>query len=107
MYMPDAIKATLKLMKAPQEQIKVRTSYNIAAMSFSPKEIAAANQKHIPDFTIYYKPDYRQTIADSWPQNIDDTSARNYWNWKPDFDLDLMTADMIQNLQQAKGLLKK
>jgi nucleoside-diphosphate-sugar epimerase len=107
MYMPDAIKATLQLMEAPQEQIKVRTSYNIAAMSFSPKEIAAAIQKHIPDFTIHYKPDYRQTIADSWPQSIDDTSARNDWNWKPDFDLDLMTADMIQNLQQAKGLLKK
>jgi nucleoside-diphosphate-sugar epimerase len=107
MYMPDAIKATLQLMEAPQEQIKVRTSYNIAAMSFSPKEIAAAIQKHIPDFTIHYKPDYRQTIADSWPQSIDDSSARNDWNWKPDFDLDLMTADMIQNLQQAKGLLKK
>jgi len=107
MYMPDAIKATLQLMEAPQEQIKVRTSYNIAAMSFSPKEIAAAIQKHIPDFTIHYKPDYRQTIADSWPQSIDDTSARNDWNWKPDFDLELMTADMIQNLQQAKGLAKK
>lgn len=107
MYMPDAIKATLQLMEAPQEQIKVRTSYNIAAMSFSPKEIAAAIQKHIPDFTIQYKPDYRQTIADSWPQSIDDTSARNDWNWKPDFDLELMTADMIQNLQEAKGLAKK
>ena len=107
MYMPDAIKATLQLMEAPQEQIKVRTSYNIAAMSFSPKEIAAAIQKHIPDFTIHYKPDYRQTIADSWPQSIDDTSARNDWNWKPDFDLELMTADMIQNLQEAKGPAKK
>lgn len=107
MYMPDAIKATLQLMEAPQEQIKVRTSYNIAAMSFSPKEITAAIQKHIPDFAIHYKPDYRQTIADSWPQSIDDTFARNDWNWKPDFDLELMTADMIQNLQQVKGVAKK
>ncbi|MGC8749491.1 NAD-dependent epimerase/dehydratase family protein [Hydrotalea sp.] len=107
MYMPDAIKATLQLMEAPQEQIKVRTSYNIAAMSFSPKEIAAAIQKHIPDFTIHYKPDYRQTIADSWPQSIDDSFARTDWNWKPDFDLELMTAEMIQNLQQTKELVKK
>lgn len=98
MYMPDAIKATLSLMEAPQDQITVRTSYNVAAMSFSPKEITAAIQQLIPDFTIAYQPDYRQTIADSWPQSIDDTTARKDWNWQPDFNLQLMTADMIANL---------
>ncbi|MDE3125673.1 MAG: NAD-dependent epimerase/dehydratase family protein [Bacteroidota bacterium] len=99
MYMPDAIKATLSLMEAPKEQITVRTSYNVAAMSFSPKEIAAAIQQHIPEFTIQYAPDYRQAIANSWPQSIDDTAARRDWNWKPDFNLELMTAEMITNLQ--------
>ncbi|WP_298297207.1 NAD-dependent epimerase/dehydratase family protein [Hydrotalea sp.] len=99
MYMPDAIKATLSLMEAPQELITVRTSYNVAAISFSPKEIAAAIQQHIPDFSIAYQPDYRQTIANSWPQSIDDSTARNDWNWKPDFNLELMTADMIDNLK--------
>lgn len=101
MYMPDAIKATLSLMEAPQDQITVRTSYNVAAMSFSPKEITAAIQQLIPDFTIAYQPDYRQTIADSWPQSIDDTTARKDWNWQPDFNLQLMTADMIANLQHV------
>ncbi|RTL47216.1 MAG: NAD-dependent epimerase/dehydratase family protein [Sphingobacteriales bacterium] len=101
MYMPDAIKATLSLMEAPQDQITVRTSYNVAAMSFSPKEITTAIQQFIPDFTIAYQPDYRQTIADSWPQSIDDTTAKKDWNWQPDFNLQLMTADMIANLQHV------
>jgi nucleoside-diphosphate-sugar epimerase len=100
--MPDAIKATLSLMEAPKEQITVRTSYNVAAMSFSPKEIAAAIQQHIPEFTIQYAPDYRQAIANSWPQSIDDTAARRDWNWKPDFNLELMTAEMITNLHNIR-----
>ena len=83
MYMPDAIRATIELMEAPAEKITVRTSYNISGMSFSPKEIAAEIKKHIPDFTIAYKPDYRQAIADSWPQSIDDSVARKDWGWKP------------------------
>ena len=98
MYMPDAIRATIELMEAPKENIKVRTSYNIAGMSFSPKEIAESIKQHIPEFTIDYKPDYRQAIADSWPQSIDDSVAAAEWGWKPDFDLQKMTKDMLENL---------
>jgi len=100
MYMPDAIKATLDLMEAPASKISVRTSYNIAAMSFSPEEIAASIRQHIPGFTVSYKPDYRQIIANSWPHSIDDTVARHDWGWKPEYDLNRMTGDMLHNLQQ-------
>jgi len=98
MYMPDAIRATIELMEAPAEKISVRTSYNISGVSFSPKEIAAEIKKHIPDFSISYKPDYRQAIADSWPQSIDDSVAGNDWGWKAEYDLNKMTKDMIENL---------
>jgi nucleoside-diphosphate-sugar epimerase len=99
MYMPDAIRATIELMEAPAEKISIRTSYNISSMSFSPQGIAAEIKKHIPDFTISYKPDYRQAIANSWPQSIDDTVARKDWDWKQEYDLDKMTADMLDNLR--------
>jgi len=99
MYMPDAIRATIELMEASAEKISIRTSYNISGMSFSPKEIAAEIKKHVPDFQISYKPDYRQPIADSWPQSIDDTIARRDWNWKEEFTLESMTKDMFDNLQ--------
>ena len=98
MYMPDAIKATIELMEAPESKITIRTSYNISGMSFSPKEIAAEIKKHIPEFSISYKPDYRQQIANSWPQSIDDSVARNDWDWKEDYDLEKMTKDMFENL---------
>jgi nucleoside-diphosphate-sugar epimerase len=98
MYMPDAINATLQIMEAPMEKIKIRTSYNIASMSFSPKEIAASIQKIMPEFTIDYKQDYRQNIADSWPQSIDDSAARNDWGWKHQFDLEMMTKEMLENI---------
>ena len=98
MYMPDAIKATIELMEAPEEKIKIRTSYNISGMSFSPKEIAAEIKKHIPEFVVSYNPDYRQQIANSWPQSIDDSVARNDWGWKEDYDLPAMTTDMLVNL---------
>ena len=98
MYMPDAIKATIELMEAPVSKIKVRTSYNISGMSFSPKEIAAQIKKHIPEFEMSYKPDYRQQIANSWPQSIDDSVARNDWGWKEEYNLEKMTADMFSNL---------
>ena len=98
MYMPDAIRATIELMEAPANKISVRQSYNISGMSFSPKEITASIQKHIPDFTISYKPDYRQNIADSWPQSIDDSVAEKDWGWKREYDLDAMTGDMLNNL---------
>lgn len=98
MYMPDAIRATIELMEAPVEKIKVRTSYNLSGMSFSPKEIAESIQKHIPEFAITYKPDYRQQIANSWPQSIDDAAARSDWGWTEEFDLEKMTKDMLDNL---------
>lgn len=98
MYMPDAIKATIELMEADANKISVRTSYNLAAISFSPKEIAAQIKKYIPDFAIDYKPDYRQQIADSWPQSIDDSVARKDWGWKHEYDLTRMTEDMLNNL---------
>jgi nucleoside-diphosphate-sugar epimerase len=99
MYMPDAIKATIELMEAPASKIKVRTAYNVSGMSFSPAEIAAEIKKHLPHFSIHYKPDYRQTIANSWPQSIDDTVARNDWGWKEEYNLSAMTKDMLENLK--------
>lgn len=100
MYMPDAIRATLELMDAPADQISVRTSYNVSGMSFSPKEIGASIQEHMPDFTMSYKPDSRQQIANSWPQSIDDSVANKDWGWKPQYDLSLMTKDMLENLRK-------
>lgn len=103
MYMPDALKATLDLMHAPAQQIRIRSSYNLTAMSLAPADIAAAIQQHIPDFSIAYEPDYRQQIAESWPQSIDDTPARQDWNWQPQYDLQAMTLDMLENLRLLKG----
>ncbi|MDI9320489.1 MAG: NAD-dependent epimerase/dehydratase family protein [Phycisphaerales bacterium] len=100
MYMDDAIRGTIELMEAPGEQIKSRMAYNLSAMSFSPKEIAAVIQKHIPNFKIDYAPDFRQAIADSWPSSIDDTGARMDWHWQHRFDLDKMTEDMLRNLSK-------
>jgi nucleoside-diphosphate-sugar epimerase len=99
MYISDAIRGTIELMEAPAEKISIRTSYNLSGMSFSPKEIAASIKKYIPEFSISYLPDYRQTIADSWPQSIDDTVARNDWGWKNEYDLDKMTKEMLDNLK--------
>ncbi|MEO5673257.1 MAG: NAD-dependent epimerase/dehydratase family protein [Chitinophagales bacterium] len=98
MYMPDAIRATVELMESPFDKIKVRSSYNISAISFTPEEQAASIQKLIPDFKIAYAPDFRQKIADSWPESIDDSIAGNDWQWKPEYDLDGMTADMLHNI---------
>ena len=100
MYMPDAIRATIEMMEAPEAKISIRTSYNISGMSFSPREIAAEIKKHVPSFHITYQPDYRQQIADSWPQSIDDSVARNDWGWEEEFDLKRMTADMFDNLKK-------
>jgi nucleoside-diphosphate-sugar epimerase len=99
MYMPDAIRATIELMEAPAAKLTVRTSYNVSALSFSPMEIAAEIKKHIAGFAINYSPDYRQKIADSWPQSIDDSVARADWGWKPEYDLARMTKEMLENLQ--------
>lgn len=100
MYMDDAIRATLELMAAPAESIRNRTSYNLAAMSFTPAELAAAIQKHMPDFTIQYAPDQRQAIAASWTESIDDSDARRDWGWAHRFDLEAMTSEMLNQLKK-------
>ena len=100
MYMDDAIKATIGIMQAPSEKIKIRSSYNLAAMSFTPKQIGEEIQKHYTNFELSYEPDFRQKIADSWPASIDDSSAREDWGWKNDFDLENMTVDMFKNLNE-------
>ena len=102
MYMPDAIRGTIELMEAPKENLTVKDSYNLSAMSFSPKEVTASIQKLIPDFTISYEPDFRQAIANSWPQSIDASVASTDWNWQPAFDLDKMSEDMLKHIVVEK-----
>jgi nucleoside-diphosphate-sugar epimerase len=102
MYMDDAIKATVSIMQADAEKIKIRSSYNLSAMSFTPKQIAEEIKKHYPNFTIDYNPDFRQKIADSWPASIDDTSAREDWGWSNDFNIENMTVEMLENLKKQK-----
>jgi len=102
MYMPDALDATINLMNASEDKVKIRSSYNVAGMSFSPKEVAAEIKKHIPEFAISYAPDFRQAIADSWPASIDDQEARSHWGWKAKFDLASMTTDMLMQLKAQK-----
>ena len=106
LYMPDAIRATLQLMEAPAANLSVRTSYNLAGMTFNPGEITASIQKEVPDLRVSYKPDFRQAIADSWPASIDDSAARKDWGWKPEFDLDAMTRDMLLHLREQYHLPK-
>lgn len=105
MYMPDAVNATIQLMQEKYENIKIRTSYNLSAIDFTPKEIAAEIQKHVPDFQITYNPDFRQAIADSWPSSINDDYARKDWNWKHNFDLETMTKDILKNLKNSQKSL--
>lgn len=100
MYMEDAINATIQLMQADESDVKIRTSYNLSAISFSPEEIAEVIRKHIPDFEITYEPDYRKAIADSWPDSIDDSHAREDWGWNHKYDLDSMVEDMLKNLSK-------
>jgi len=99
MFMDDAIKATVSIMETPASKIKIRSAYNLAAMSFNPEEITASIKKHLPEFEISYEPDFRQDIADSWPQTIDDTEAREDWGWNHSFNLDQMTQEMLDNLK--------
>jgi nucleoside-diphosphate-sugar epimerase len=105
MYMPDAIRATLELMAAPAEKVKIRSSYNLGGISFTPKEIAAEIKKHIPEFTINYAPDFRQSIADSWPNSIDDSRAQTDWGWNCKYDLSSMTIDMLKHLKEARHMV--
>ena len=99
MYMEDAVNATVQIMQVNANQINIRTSYNLSAMNFTPKELASAIHQHLPNFTMTYKPDYRQAIADSWPDSIDDTKAREDWGWSPNYTLSKMTKDILENLQ--------
>lgn len=98
MHMEDAIRATIEIMHAPAENIKIRGAYNLAGISFTPQQIAEEIKKHIPEFQISYKPDFRQAIADSWPQSIEDIRAQQDWGWIPKFNLDLLVKNMLENL---------
>lgn len=101
MFMDDAIRATISLMEAPSEKIKIRSSYNLSALNFTPETLAKSIQKHIPDFRIDYAPDFRQAIADSWPSSIDDSKAREDWGWHHEFDLEKMTAEMLAGIKEV------
>ncbi|TDS57875.1 NAD-dependent epimerase/dehydratase family protein [Myroides indicus] len=101
MYMEDALNATISIMQSPKENIKIRSSYNLGGISFTPEEIAAEIKKHIPDFSIEYNPDFRQAIADSWPASIDDSRAQADWGWNHKYDLASMTKVMLENLSKV------
>jgi nucleoside-diphosphate-sugar epimerase len=98
--MNDAIRATIEIMESPAEKIKIRSSYNVAGLSFNPQELAQEITKHFPNFQMSYNSDYRQEIANSWPKSIDDSFANKDWSWSSEFNLNKMTADMIKNLKK-------
>jgi nucleoside-diphosphate-sugar epimerase len=102
MFMEDAIRATIELMEAPIENIKIRSSYNLAGISFTPKQLAERIQNHVPDFKMTYAPDFRQQIADSWPNSIDDSHAKTDWGWQEKFDLDKMVLEMLEHVDPSK-----
>lgn len=104
MYMPDAIRGTIALMEAPAEKISTHSGYNFSGLSFAPKDVTAQIQKTFPDFTVTYQPDFRQQIAESWPQSIDDTVAQRDWGWKPEFDLEKITRDMLANIEEKTSV---
>jgi nucleoside-diphosphate-sugar epimerase len=95
------VRATLELMQADARDVTVRSSYNLAGISFTPAELAAAIARHVPGFHITYEPDFRQRIAETWPQSIDDRDARRDWGWRPRVDLDEMVVDMLHNIPLA------
>jgi nucleoside-diphosphate-sugar epimerase len=105
MYMPDAIRATLELMESPVKALTIRTSYNISALSFTPEQLAGTIRQYIPDFTISYQPDYRQAIADSWPESIDDTPAKNDWRWDYEYGISATAQDMLKHLAKKSKTL--
>ena len=100
MYMPDALRATIQIMESTPQQVRERDSYNLAGISFTPRQIAAAIGRQVPGFTVHYEPDFRQAIAASWPRSIDDGPAQRDWGWRPRYDLDGMVADMLENLRR-------
>ena len=105
MYMPDAIRATIKLMEAPSKNIKIRSSYNLSGINFTPEQLSREIKKYIPKFCISYRSDFRQEIADSWPSSINDSDARNDWGWAPEYNLEKMTKDMVYNLQNQYKII--
>lgn len=105
MYMDDAVRAAMAIMQAPAASIRIRTAYNISGTNFTPAELAAAIQKHLPDFEIYYEPDFRQQIAESWPESIADAEARADWGWQSRYGLPEITADMLKHLSAAHSLI--
>ena len=105
MYMPDAIRATIKLMEAPSKNIKIRSSYNLSGINFTPEQLSREIKKYIPKFCISYRSDFRQEIADSWPSSINDSDARNDWGWAPKYNLEKMTKDMVYNLQNQYKII--
>jgi nucleoside-diphosphate-sugar epimerase len=107
MYMEDAVRGTLQLMEAPASRLMVRTAYNLAGISFTPAEVAAEIKRLIPGFSIEYHPDYRQAIAETWPESIDDQTARTDWGWKAEYDLQKMTAEMIRQIRPALAISTK
>ncbi len=98
MFMDDAIRATIQLMDAPADRLRIRSAYNLGGISFTPEEIASSIKKHLPAFEITYEPDFRQAIADSWPNSIDDSYAQQDWDWKLGFDMERMTREMLENI---------
>jgi nucleoside-diphosphate-sugar epimerase len=100
MHMEDAIRATIEIMHAPSENIKIRGSYNLSGISFTPEQIANEIKAHLPSFSITYKPDFRQAIADSWPKSIDDREARQHWGWMEQYDLKGLVKNMLDNLKK-------
>jgi nucleoside-diphosphate-sugar epimerase len=104
MYMGDAIRATIEIMQSPAENIKIRSSYNLGGISFSPETLFAEIRKHLPEFEISYRPDFRQKIADSWPDSINDSDAQKDWHWNHRFDLPTMTTEMLNNLKRTLGV---
>jgi nucleoside-diphosphate-sugar epimerase len=107
MYMPDAIRGTIQLAEADFSKLRHHTDFNLAAMSFSAGELARCIKKHLPQFEVSYEPDYHQAIADSWPRSIDDSAAREEWGWKPEWDLESMTRDMLQHLEARRTKQEK
>ena len=104
MYMPDCLRSIVELLEADASRLRHHTDFNLSALSFSPAELAIEIKKHIPEFTIDYKPDYRQAIADSWPKDIDDSAAREEWGWRPEYDLSAMAGDMLKILRKRLGI---
>ncbi|MFY0645042.1 MAG: NAD-dependent epimerase/dehydratase family protein [Bacteroidia bacterium] len=103
MHMEDAVRATIEVTNAQEDQIKIRSSYNISGCSFNPAELSTEIRKHLPDFEISYKIDHRQKIAESWPQSIDDQQAREDWNWSPKYNIEALVSNMLENLGSLKN----